>query len=61
MKQCTLTYVNNDKRLFIHSYCLSSLYCPLLKQNTSTLVFIIYQVTVAAFFVVVDSFEQILN
>ena len=43
-KNCTLTYVNRDKRLFIHSFIfLSSWYCLLLKQNTSTVVFTIYQ------------------
>ena len=42
---------NSNKNVF-YIYCLSSLHCLLLK-NTSAIVFIIYQVTVADFFLVV--------
>ena len=44
---------------------LSSLHCYLFTQNTSTIIFMIYQVTVADFFVVIaiyiDIFKQFLD
>ena len=47
---------NNPKDVF-YIYCLSSLHCFLPKQNTSDIVFIIYQVTVVA--MNIDIFKHI--